>query len=109
MQYKDVSDMIGEMKLPYAYYAFPENTEQATPFVVFWYPQNDGYYADGENYVPIHVLYIELYTDHKDPAIEAQVEQVLRNHDMAWEKGEETIESELMYLVRYQSEVIIDA
>ena len=109
MLFKDVKDMIAEIGLPYAYYAFPENTEQDPPYVIFWYPQNDDYVVDDQNYIHITVLYVELYTSHKNTALENTVEAVLKEHEMVYEKAEESIDSELLTLVRYSMEVIINA
>lgn len=108
MLFKDVKDMIAEIGLPYAYYKFPEKTEQDPPYVIFWYPQDDDYVADDQNYANITVLHVELYTSHKNTALEKTVEAVLKEHEMVYEKAEESVDSELLTLVRYQMEVIIN-
>lgn len=109
MQYKDVKDMIQEIGLPYAYYAFPEGTAQEPPYVVFYYPYSDDLYADNSNYVGISNLTVELYTDHKDPGMEALVESVFRSHGIAWAKTEAVIESELMVQVTYVTEILLES
>ena len=108
MLFKDVKDMIDDIGLPNAYYAFPEGTETAPPFICFWYPQSDDIYADNSNYVQISNLQIELYTDKKDPSSEKQVEDVLRENNITWAKDETEIEAELMHMVRYSTEVILE-
>ena len=39
MTRQEVAQMIAEMGIPYAYYQFPHGTEQAPPFVCFFYSQ----------------------------------------------------------------------
>lgn len=109
MQLSKVDEMIQEIGMPYAYYAFPENTKVKTPFVIFWYPSRNDFFADGENYAPITRLLIELYTDNKDFEKEEAVENVLRKYGMTFSKDEDWIESELMTRTTYSMEVIINA
>ena len=66
MTIKEVATMVASIGVPYAYYQFPEGTEQATPFVCFFYSRNNDMKADDANYQKIEHLVIELYTDNKD-------------------------------------------
>lgn len=108
MTYTEVADMVAEIGLDYAYYQFSEASGQAPPFVVFYYPGNDDFIADGENYVKVHQLIIELYTNEKDFEKEAAVENVLKNHGYVFTRAEQYIESERMYEVIFSTEVIIN-
>ena len=108
MTYQDVASMVSEIGVPYAYYQFPDDTEQATPFVCFYFPDTDDVFADNINYQRINALNLELYTDDKDFEMEAQVESVLELHEMTYTKSESYIDSEKMYEVLYQMEVIIN-
>ena len=49
-----------------------------------------------------------LYTECKDPKAERQVEAVLKEYGFFYEKNETYIESEKMYEVLYETEVLID-
>ena len=49
----------------------------------------------------IHI-YIEVYTDYKDPDMEANIEEVLTGHGLYYEKSEVWIEAEKMYEVLYE-------
>lgn len=100
--------MVKSIGLPYAYYEFPEGTDQAPPFVCFFFPDTDDFFADNQNYVGIKRLYIELYTDEKDFAMEATVEGVLATNNLTYRKAEEYIGSERMWQITYEMEVIID-
>ena len=108
MTLKEVSDMISTIGLPYAYYQFPDGTEQEPPFVVFYYPESDDFYADNKNYVDKRRLYVELYTDNKDFEKEATVESVLSSNGLSYRKVETYINSERMFQITYETEVIIN-
>lgn len=106
MTSKEIAQMVAEIGLPYAYYQFPDNTEQPTPFLCFYIESNDDMYADDENYTNIAELTIELYTDNKSYDLEEKVESVLREHEMSWIKSEAYIPSEKMFEEIYIMEVI---
>lgn len=106
MTYQDVLDMLDETGLPSAYHHFAEGESPDPPFLVFLFPESDNFGADNRVYQKADVLNIELYTDRKDPGIEADVEAVLSNNDLFYNKSEVWIESEKMYEVLYQVRII---
>ena len=106
MTSKEIAQMVAEIGLPYAYYQFPDNTEQPTPFICFYIEANDDVYADDKNYTNIAELTIELYTDNKSYELEEKVESVLREHEMSWVKSEAYIPAEKMFEEIYIMEVI---
>lgn len=107
MTFKEVSQMIQGIGLPYAYYQFPDNTGQEPPFICFFYPNNNDVLADNSNYQKVEHLAIELYTDNKDFEHEAAVEAALSSHGLVWSRSEEYIDSERMFLVVYETDVVI--
>ena len=108
MTYKGIAAMIESIGLPYAYYQFPEGTGQEPPFVVFFYSNTDYLYADESNYQRIVTLNIELYTREKDFDTEASVEEILKNNGFTYYKEENYIESEQMWQIAYEMEVLIN-
>lgn len=106
MTYQDVLDMLDETGLPSAYHHFAEGESPDPPFLVFLFPGSDNFGADNGVYQKIDVLNIELYTDKKDPETEEDVETVLNNHDLFYNKSEVWIESEKLYEVMYSTEVL---
>lgn len=64
--------------------------------------------ADGTNFQKIESLTIELYTDNKDFEQEATVESVLKSHDLSWSRVETYIESEKLYMVTYNTSILIE-
>ena len=108
MTYQEVASMISEIGLPFAYYQFDNDTAVDPPFICFYYPENDDFIADSINYQKIENLVIELYTDNKDFALEAEVEMTLRAHGLIYDRMESYIDSEKMYMVTYQTSVLIE-
>ena len=108
MTYEEVADVVRSIGLPFAYYQFPEGTEMAPPFVVYFYSSSDDLMADDENYQPIRTLNIELYTAEKDFAQETAVEQILKENHLTYYKEESYIDSEKMWQIAYEMEVIIN-
>lgn len=107
MTYKETAQMISSMGLPFAYYQFPEGTEQACPFVCFYFESSDDFKADNTNYQKIRPLTIELYTDNKDFSLENTIESVLEVNGFVYTREETYLSSEQMYMVTYMTEIII--
>lgn len=108
MTHEQIASMVASIGLPYAYYQFPEGTGQATPFVVYFYSENDDVYADQTNYVEKPRLNIELYTSEKEFELEAVVEKTLNDNGLTYYKESEYIGSEKMWQIAYETEVIIN-
>ena len=106
MTNREVAEMVASIGLPYAYYQFPEGTAQAPPFVVWFYSNSSDVYADQKNYVKKPVLNIELYTSEKDFDLEAVVEGKLNDNSLTYYKEENYIDSEKIWQIAYEMEVI---
>ena len=109
MTYSEVSTMIASMGLDYAYNHFPNDTPKKPPFICFLYGNSNDMLADNKNYSPIRELSIELYTDNKDFTTEATIESTLDSYDLVYSKSETYLESELMYMVVYDTEIVVTA
>lgn len=103
----EVSEMIGSVGFPMAYHHFDEGEEPVKPYLVYLYPETDNFSADGTVYQGINKLDIELYTDKKELDAEKRVETVLKRHGFFYEKTETYLESEKMFEVLYETEVLI--
>lgn len=109
MLVEEIKDMLGQTGLAVTYYSWPEKEAPSLPYIVWYFPGSDNFAADDKVYKRIETLNIELYTKNKDFATEQVVEGVLEAHQMVWDRTESYIESEHMYQVLYQMEVIINA
>ena len=108
MTHEEVAAMAEETGLPVAYDHFAEGESPDPPFLIFLYPRSDNFSADGKVYVKINELHFELYTDRKQPDVEARVEAVLDGHGFVYDKTEVWIPDEKLYEVLFSMEVIED-
>ena len=104
----EIKTMIDAVGIPSAYYQFADDTEQATPFICYFFTSSNDLSADNINYCRIEQLNIELYTDVKDFALEARLEQILTEHEIFFAKEETYIDSERMHETIYTSDVILE-
>lgn len=108
MTYQEIAEMIASVGVPYAYDHFTEDTAKPPPFICFYYDGDDDFKADNTNFQKIRPLTIELYTDNKDFALEAVIEATLNGNGLVYSRMESYISTEKMYMVTYQTEVIIN-
>ena len=100
-----ILEILSEIGLPFAYHHFAEGESPDPPFICYLTPGSDNFAADGKVYFKIDEYHIELYTDEKSPSQEAQLETVLDEHGIFYDKTEVWIESERLYEVLYQFEL----
>ncbi len=106
MTYDEVVAMAEETGLPVAYDHYAEGESPDPPFLIFLFPASDNFSADGQVYVKINELHFELYTETKQPDLEAIVEAVLDAHGIFYDKSEVWIADERLYEVLYSTEVL---
>ena len=102
---EELVQILGEMQIPFAYHHFAEGEAVEPPFICYLLPGSNNFSADGKVYHKINEVHIELYTDLKDLAVEQQVEDVLDEHEIFYNKSEVWIESEKLYEVLYSFEM----
>lgn len=107
MTYQEVAALVDSLGYPNAYYEFPDGTEQAPPFVAFFFEAYSYLYADDRNYAEIGALSIEFYDNAKNFEAEAHIEQVLTAAGLTWAKAETPIDSERLYEVIYSADIVI--
>lgn len=105
---EEINAIIESMDLPFTYYQFEEGTAQAPPYVVFFYSTDSDVFADDSNYVDKEQLNVELYTRYRDFDLEKQIEAILESNGFTYGKEASFIESERLYQIAYEMEVIID-
>lgn len=105
MKYDELITLLDEMKIPYAYDHFSEGESPDPPFICFLLPDSDNFSADGVVYQKMDHVRVELYTDNKDPQTEENVETVLDEHGLFYNKSEVWIETEKLYEVMFSFEI----
>ena len=98
---EELLQMLNETQIPFAYHHFAEGESPDPPFICYLLPGSNNFSADGKVYYKINEVHIELYTDLKDLAVEQQLEDVLDEHGIFYNKSETWIESEKLYEVLY--------
>ena len=102
---EELLQMLSETQIPFAYHHFAEGESPKPPFICYLLPGSNNFSADGKVYYKINEVHIELYTDLKDLAVEQQLEDVLDEHGIFYNKSETWIESEKLYEVLYTFEM----
>ena len=101
---EELLQILSETQIPFAYHHFAEGESPEPPFICYQLPGSNNFSADGKVYYKINEVHIELYTDLKDLAVEQQLEDVLDEHGIFYNKSETWIESEKLYEVLYTFE-----
>ena len=102
---EELLQILSETQIPFAYHHFAEGESPEPPFICYLLPGSNNFSADGKVYYKINEVHIELYTDLKDLAVEQQLEEVLDEHGIFYNKSETWIESEKLYEVFYTFEM----
>ena len=102
---EELLQILNETQISFAYHHFAEWESPEPPFICYLLPGSNNFSADGKVYYKINEVHIELYTDLKDLAVEQQLEDVLDEHGIFYNKSETWIESEKLYEVLYTFEM----
>ena len=102
---EELLQILSETQIPFAYHHFAEGESPEPPFICYLLPGSNNFSADGKVYYKINEVHIELYTDLKDLAVEQQLEEVLDEYGIFYNKSETWIESEKLYEVLYTFEM----
>ncbi len=102
MTYEELVAMLKEADLPFGYDHFAEGESPDPPFFVFLIPTEETFGADNIVYASFPEVNVELYTDKKNPQLEAGIEKILTEHELCYEKSEIWIPEEKLYEVLYQ-------
>ena len=74
MELHEIASMLAGLGIPLAYHHFAEGESPPPPFLLYLSPGSDNFSADGRVYWKVAQLDVELYTDLKDPELEARLE-----------------------------------
>lgn len=108
MTHIELKTLLETSGIPFAYFQWDRGNVPGLPFGVYYLPRSDYFYADNEIYTPIFELVIELYTKEKDLKSERELEAVLKENGLTYQKVEAYIEEEQVYQIRYDTEVIMN-
>ena len=106
MTFTEIANLIASFGFSWRYSHFSQTPE--TPYVVYYFPNDNDVYADDSNYVNKRALHIELFTKAKDPTSEATIEAKLKEAGLTWYKQTDFLNDELLFQTTYELEVIIN-
>lgn len=95
---------LSELKMPLAYHH--HTGPVAVPFLVYRFDGSDDLMADNHNYAAISDITIELYSNKKDTAAEALVEDKLKDLRLPYVKHEVWVETEELFMTLYEVTII---
>ena len=99
----DLDSILVSTGYPVAYNHFKKPPQ--TPYIVYLFTDSNNFSADNRAYAKINRYQIELYTNKKDNAAEQNVENILDNAEIFYDKSEIYIESEGLFQTLYEIEV----
>lgn len=99
----EILKALRRLKLPFAYNHFAEGEAPTPPFICYMVEGSQNFFADNRVFERIDHITVELYTDRKDPKLEAAVEKAFCA--FCWDKSEAYIETEKLYQIIYEIEV----
>lgn len=104
MTQDELYNLLKSTGLPVAYHHFknPPNL----PYIVYLFTYSNNYGADNKVYSKINNYQVELYSDKKDLESEKLIEELFDENGIFYEKSETYIESEDLYQVLYEIQVI---
>jgi len=90
---------------PVAYRVFSKATQPTLPFIVYLETSSDNFKADNKVYKKFSNITIELYTKLKSETAETNLETILDNNSIPYEKVESYMEDEQVYQIAYDIQI----
>lgn len=107
MTYEDIASMLNSTDLPVAYNSFPIGNVPPLPYIVYSFPNSENFGADNYAYQKGTQLRMWLCVAEKDFATENILESVLDANKIFYDKTESFEQSDSMYMILYESEIIL--
>ncbi|MGN8648316.1 hypothetical protein ACTNEO_19930 [Gracilibacillus sp. HCP3S3_G5_1] len=97
-------DLLEATGYPVAFSHFKDTP--SIPYITYTTPDTENFHADNKTYQKVTSVDIELYTDKKDLVAEKAIENLLDEHEIAWESTQRYIESEDLFQKIYEIGVV---
>lgn len=96
---KDLHDLLKETGLPVAYHHF--KNPPALPYIVYLVDAVEARGSDERNEIKRITYLVELYTDKKEPELQASLETLFNERGIEYQVFETYIESEGLFQASY--------
>ena len=101
--HKELFDLLKTLNIPVAYDHFDSDKNISLPFMVYREQIPETFRADDITYYQAFNFEIELATDKKDVALERQIEGLLTNNKIPYDKSDEIWDNdEKIYHIFYE-------
>ena len=107
----EVRAVVASIGLPYAYYQWHDDDPDkpaGPPFLCFYYPDADPFFADGENYVNVDGFVLEHYSDEPDFAADARIGRILNANGITYVPSQDFISDQRMWRTTFRAGVTIE-
>lgn len=102
---KDILEGITGYADKVTYLSWPEDEAPSLPFICFYSPKTNNFYADGIVYFSANVISVELYTQRRNLIEEIKVGLALKRAGLAFKKTNEFISTENCFMTTFTMEV----
>ena len=92
--------------IPVVYYQFAEGENVTFPAISYYETGTENIGADNIVYKKVRNITIDLYTERKELNLENQLEQILTENKIYFDSVSSYIESEKLYLTRYEITIL---
>jgi len=109
MTQAELYSALKSLGMPVAYGEFKDDSQNpapSPPFITYQFAYGGDFKADNQNYVDVGFYQVELYTVKKDPGTERLVQDKLKELRLPYSKVETWIDSEKLYQVIYEIQLI---
>ena len=103
MKTSDVKTILKATGYPVAYSHFGKKVNP--PYIAYLETNTESLVADNKVFMKWISIDVELYTSKKDTEAESKLEKVLNNAEIPWEKSEDYIEKEKLFMITYEIEI----
>lgn len=103
VEHKQIYDLLKTLNIPVAYDHFNSDKDIKIPFVAYREQANDTFRADMKTYFRFYNFEIELITEKKELELEQQIEKLLTDNNIPYEKPDEVWDNdEKIYHIYYE-------
>lgn len=106
MNIAELKEILKKSGLPVAYRQFRKEDNVTLPFITYVREDDEITFADDKVYKKVHNCSVHLCTAYKDMALENIIEQLFDDNEIIYEAEEIYIESEKMYEVVYDIQIL---
>lgn len=104
MKLSELAALLKTLPIPVTYSHFEQPT--TPPFIVYVNKSNDNLFADNKVHIEIENVNIEFYSHKKNLAMEKQIQDLLNNNELPYDKSESYIKEEKLIKINYEVSIL---